>query len=433
VLKGLEAVDVPPAAKPLAAFDRRALATGTARARLHKVVESDEWFRERVVEKFLERPEVASVLEDWDPGAAGRQVIEAAAAGRLPALASALWAGRPPGSDFALGLAVAAWEAERQSRQDEEERRSLDERLASVAESARRAEEGKRTAEQERDRLEGELREERRGRRAREQQAADQVTQASRQVLELEAALAAARSETETVQARVAREAERANRAEEAERAARSELAALGPGRQTSVPPEALQEAAQAAARLAESLAKLADGKQPPASPPARRPSPAHAPERAPVQRRVRAAVPPGMVSDSLEGVEAVVRTPGIELVVDGYNVSMAAWPEASPAEQRDRLCGALAELQLRIRRPVTVVFDGADVEGVRHPRRPGLRIAFSAPGQEADEVVVAEVAARPPEVPMLVVSSDAWVRDNAEAEGALVIPVGTLLAFLRR
>jgi hypothetical protein len=432
VLKGLEPADVPPAARPLAAFDRRALAGGTARARLHKVVESDEWFRDKVVEKFLERAEVGSLLEGWDLGAAGRQVIEAAEAGRLPALASALWAGRPPGSDFALGLAVAAWESERQSRRDEKERRSLDERLVTVAESARRAEEAKRTAEQERDRLEGELREERRGRRAREQQSADQVTEASRRVLELEAELAAARSESESVRARVAREAERANRAEEAERAARSELAALRPGRQGSVPPEALQKAAQAAARLAESLAELADGKAPPA-PSARRPSPVvPVPERAPA-RRARAVVPPGMASDSLEGVEAVVRTPGIELVVDGYNVSMAAWPEASPAEQRDRLCGALAELQLRIRRPVTVVFDGADVEGVRRPHRPGLRIAFSAPGQEADEVVVAEVAAHSPEVPVLVVSSDAWVREHSEAEGALVIPVGTLLAFLRR
>jgi predicted RNA-binding protein with PIN domain len=139
------------------------------------------------------------------------------------------------------------------------------------------------------------------------------------------------------------------------------------------------------------------------------------------------------MMADTPEAAETMVRTPGLAVVVDGYNVSMLAWPEAPVSEQRERLFGALAEFQLRTRAGVTLVFDGANVPGVRPPRRPGLRVVFSAAGQEADEVVVDEVASRPLDVPVLVVSSDAWVRQRAEALGAQVLPSAVFLALLRR
>jgi predicted RNA-binding protein with PIN domain len=139
------------------------------------------------------------------------------------------------------------------------------------------------------------------------------------------------------------------------------------------------------------------------------------------------------MLQEDPAAVAAMVRTPGVTVIVDGYNVSMLAWPGSSPADQRDRLCDALAEFQLRVRCEVTVVFDGAEVPGVRPLRRRGLRVVFSAAGQEADEVVVGEVMMRPAEVPVIVVSSDRQVRAEAEAEGATVLPAGTFLQLMRR
>jgi predicted RNA-binding protein with PIN domain len=65
--------------------------------------------------------------------------------------------------------------------------------------------------------------------------------------------------------------------------------------------------------------------------------------------------------------------------------------------------------------------------------RYPGLRAIFSKAGEEADDVIVRQVAARPLTVPVLVASSDAWVRDHSEAEGARVIAATTLLKVLRR
>ena len=139
------------------------------------------------------------------------------------------------------------------------------------------------------------------------------------------------------------------------------------------------------------------------------------------------------MLQDDPAAIEAMVRTRGLAVIVDGYNVSMLAWPDASAAEQRERLCDALAEFQLRFRCEVTVVFDGAEVSGVRPLRRRNVRVVFSAAGQEADDVVVGEVIFRPDDVPVIVVSNDREVRAAAESEGATVLSADAMLQLMRR
>jgi predicted RNA-binding protein with PIN domain len=110
----------------------------------------------------------------------------------------------------------------------------------------------------------------------------------------------------------------------------------------------------------------------------------------------------------------------------------MAGWADASARDQRTRLLAALERLHRRVRCDVLVVFDGADVVGVSPPTRAGVHVVFSADGEEADPVIVREVSARPKRVPVIVVSSDGWVRDHAEAEGATVVPSPVLLNVLR-
>jgi predicted RNA-binding protein with PIN domain len=150
--------------------------------------------------------------------------------------------------------------------------------------------------------------------------------------------------------------------------------------------------------------------------------------------RRVSPELPAGVVSDSATGADAMLRTDGVTLIVDGYNVAKRAWPEATPSDQRERLALALAALHARTGCSSTVVFDGDAAGGASVPvlRRRGLRVLFSAAGEEADDVVVREVERLPKRVPVVVASSDAWVREHAEREGAVVIGADTLLAVAK-
>jgi predicted RNA-binding protein with PIN domain len=138
------------------------------------------------------------------------------------------------------------------------------------------------------------------------------------------------------------------------------------------------------------------------------------------------------MSRDTPEAVDSMLRTPGAVLVVDGYNVTKRAWPDLALATQRDRLVSALTGLHARTHCDVTVVFDGAEVGPAPSERRPGVRVRFSAASEEADAVVVREVASLPSRVPVLVVSSDREVQVLSEAEGASVVPSDTFLRAVR-
>ena len=198
---------------------------------------------------------------------------------------------------------------------------------------------------------------------------------------------------------------------------------------------QALVDAAGLAARLAKGLGGVADRVETLRDPrPAARPA-AAPPGRAAVpgrRRRTGLRLPPGLPVDTPEAVETMLRTRGAVLVVDGYNVTKRAWPDAALSEQRERLVSAITALHARTRCDATVVFDGAEVGRSPTERRPGVRVRFSDANEEADAVVVREVAALPVTVPVLVVSSDREVRDRSAAEGATVVSSDTFLRALR-
>jgi YacP-like NYN domain-containing protein len=459
VLRALSPADVPVAARRLAAFDRRGLATPAARAQLRRLLDTDEQVAAAVADAYARSPEAAAALEHWDPDQSVARVARASGDGQLPVLVSALYTVRPAGWVFALGLAVATFEARRAEAELAEQMRVLEERAATLEEANRRAEVAKAAAEAQTETLDAQLKQARRARRAEEERVLAELAAARARVEELEADLAEAVRRRGEAEAQVKAEARRAT----AEQRARTEAvrlaaeAAAAPEAAPAPPPgpdpAAVAEAAATAARLAEAISAAAgltdtlreaadlagrlgrlldpNATGEPASGPA--PASEGATARSERPRRSPVQIPPGMMADTPEAAEAMVRTPGLAVVVDGYNVSMLAWPEMRVAEQRERLFGALAEFQLRTRVEVTLVFDGAAVAGVRPPRKPGLRVVFSAPGQEADEVVVQEVGARSLDVPVLVVSSDAWVRRRAEGFGAQVLPSAVFLALLRR
>ena len=364
-----------------------------------------------------------------------------------------LWLTRPSGWEAELDAlasgAAEAGEAAAERRAENDARR----RLAGAEAATQRAEAAAASAQVEAARAAAALAEERRSRRAAAEDAEDLTRRLHRAISERDQA----RTERDKARDEASQARRRASEFEEALDELRrrppppvEDAPAPDPGPPIDPGPpadevrraaSALLEAAAAAAGMASSLrqAAVALGAgppvvEPPAPPAPPAPSPPR-PRRLRPPRRTAVALPPGVLDDSVEAADHLIRVPGMAVLIDGYNASQLGWFELPIAEQRRRLVDALTELATRTGADVSVVFDGADpVWPAAVPttaRR--VRVSFSPADVEADDVVLARVADLGPGRPVLVASSDRRVRDGARALGANVISSAQLLAALRR
>ena len=487
-LRELKAQEVPAALRPMLSFDRRGFGNAAARAQLHRALTTDAAFRERIFEAMAGRPEVVAALKEWDAGRAVDLAEDAAARDDLDLFASALVLARPDSWELGVGVALTVFERTRAAGLVEDDRHAFETQVRKAQEAQRRAEaEGAKLGD-EVQRLTEELREERASRRDREEVLRGEAGEAAQRVAELEAGLAQAQAELGRMEERAGKEEQRAReasaraeglevqvseaRAEAARARADAERNTRGSDRGSS--PEAIAGSAPASAaqdggpiappalssddidllaRAGEIARRLAEASVDPPSPtlPAVPESLEDAGSREAAAgmggatgatgasggarrgKRAPVALAPGLVGPSVAGLRSAMTSGDVSVIVDGYNVSMQAWGDDPLDAQRQRLCALLERLHLRTNRSVTVVFDGADVEGVRPPRRPGVRVVFSDAGEEADDVVIREVRALPLDRPVIVVSTDRAVRTHAEEAGAMSVPSDVFLEFLRK
>ena len=427
---GEEAVPVEPAPVALRPFLQFARLPAPALVATRRVLDADAAFRTRV----------AGEVSEEDVGRAGW-----------------LFLTRPDGWEDDLDALVRGAEEARAEVADRRAENEARRRLAAVEAAAKRAEDVAVEARAEAARAGDALVEERRARRDAVEESEKLAIRARQLQAERDRARAAAAAAEGSAKA-----------AEEELGTLRGELKALEAdveAQRAEVPPAppgtgepavnaeaaaALGTAARAARGLAEALAAAAaalgaeapapgvppagdpgPASEAPPSPAARPPMPAR-PARAP--RRAPAPLPPGILEDSSEAAEHLARLRGVVLLVDGYNVSLAAWPGTPIAEQRRRLVDALGELAARTGADVRVVFDGSetvDPPAVSTTSRL-VRVRFSPSDVEADDVIVAEVAALPAGRPVVVASSDRRVRDECRAHGANLLRSSQLLALLR-
>jgi predicted RNA-binding protein with PIN domain len=438
VLKSLDPVDVPVSLRPLREFDKRRMLAGPGPRQLRRAISGDAAFREQVIAQFLARSEVDAMLAAWNAGAAAATAVEAAARGDLALFTSTLWAALPDGHAFGLGVAVVLDEQHRDRQRDEAAGKSWEHERAALEEARRRADAARLEADTAVARAEQEVQRERAARRSREAEANESAAVAQRQVDALRTELDQARAECEELQHRATRSAQRARQLEEDLRRARADARELRDrtermeSRLASRDDRALADAVAAARQLSVSLDSLhrrireapGDSNRPEVLEVTRERPPA------PVKRAVP-NLPPGLVADSGPGIEAMLATADVVLVVDGYNVAHQAWGDATAADQRERLGIAATALTRRLGCEVVLVFDGDG--SARAPlRRGGVRVLFSDAGEEADEVVVREVEARPKRVPIVVASSDAWVREHAGNLGAVVVGAATFVGVIK-
>lgn len=132
--------------------------------------------------------------------------------------------------------------------------------------------------------------------------------------------------------------------------------------------------------------------------------------------------------------LDQLLGLPQVHLVVDGYNVTKTGFPELSLEDQRSRLVRGLAAVAARSGAEVTCCFDGADLPGrVPGPGARGVRVLFSRPGETADELIRRLVAAEPAGRPVVVVSSDREVAEDARRAGARPVAAAALVRRLDR
>jgi predicted RNA-binding protein with PIN domain len=130
--------------------------------------------------------------------------------------------------------------------------------------------------------------------------------------------------------------------------------------------------------------------------------------------------------------LEQLLALPHARLIVDGYNVTKAAWPTASLEAQRSRLVAALGPVVARSGAETTVVFDAAESTArTVMPAPRGVRVVFSPEGVIADDVIRQLVAAEPRGRMVVVVSGDQAVARDVAREGARALPAAALIGLV--
>lgn len=162
--------------------------------------------------------------------------------------------------------------------------------------------------------------------------------------------------------------------------------------------------------------------------------SPGRPPERSRGGRRARsvAPLPPGVFDGTAEANRALVRSPDLLVVVDGYNLAREAWADLEPEEERRRTVALLEEVAARSGASVTVVFDGVD-DTIAPAASRSVRVRFSRSGETADDAIAALLRTVRPSQPILVVSSDREVADDARRQGATALSSRHFLAAAGR
>lgn len=140
-----------------------------------------------------------------------------------------------------------------------------------------------------------------------------------------------------------------------------------------------------------------------------------------------------GLVDGTPAAARWLLARPGAVALIDGYNVTMLAWPDLSVADQRLALERAAAQLQVQLGAQVVLVFDGDSDGGaaVRSAVGSPVRVRFTHHDVEADDEILDMIEAISAPV-VVVVSNDRRVLDGARDRGANVVRSTDFVALMR-
>lgn len=382
-------VDPPMRLKQLLTFQKF---SERALGQVREVVENDEEFRERMLEAINEEK-----------------------AGRV----GWLWLARPDGWEQECAELAAAAEQESEMAADAQSHQVLEQRL-------QRAETALEKAERQRDKAGRE--------REQARLLAAQARSEARQIEEESGRLAAEQEKTleelNTAQKSLERIQRKEVRTDDKLKKAQKEIDRLNKElRDSRIQYE--EEVGSLKERLAAAEEEVAMAREAGFEPP-REIAPESPP---PITAQRPIALPPGMLKETVEAAEHLLRTPKVVMLVDGYNVTFKSWQEMPVREQRVRLLQKLEELSSRYSgAEFVVVFDGTatDYDYIATTARSlGVTVRFSKPGVTADDNIIELCDSYPLWRPLVVVSEDNEVRERARDRGANLVRPYKLLEIM--
>lgn len=430
---------------PLRPLLRFARLPAPALATVRRVLDEDDAFRERVL-TTLDATGLLSTLDE----------------------ASQLFLARPDGWSSSLAALSAAAQEEAAAATDSRAEEAASRRLAVLQSAFDRSQASLEAARLELEALRRQVGEERRARRDAmselgrlrkrvEELEADRssppagTTPVAEELAALRSALAAAEERAERSGAAAAALRDAASAASTGERATPAGVAEAG-RRSVDEAVVAVAAAVDAVGALADALGRAAAALAAP-DPAPHWPPPEGAAVRGadrrgargadrqgaghrPVGRRpprAPAALPPAVFDDTAAAGDHLLRLPGVLVLVDGYNVTITSRGGLALPAQRRWLLDAAARVSARTGAELEIVFDGAaGATPLDAGRRLGVHVRFTAPDEEADDVLLDLVRRVPEERPVVVVSDDRRVRDGARRLGANVLGVAPLVEVLR-
>ncbi|WP_019853472.1 NYN domain-containing protein [Actinopolyspora mortivallis] len=155
---------------------------------------------------------------------------------------------------------------------------------------------------------------------------------------------------------------------------------------------------------------------------------PRSGPKPAETVSRVRAGAAAVEDVPDVAVLNRLLALPAVHVIIDGYNVTKTGYPDLPLAEQRERLSQQAAVLAARSGVEVTVVFDGANVVSVPNAGPRGVRVLFSEPGVQADDLIRDLVDAEPVGRQLVVATSDREVVESVRRRGAYTVASAVLL-----
>jgi predicted RNA-binding protein with PIN domain len=150
-------------------------------------------------------------------------------------------------------------------------------------------------------------------------------------------------------------------------------------------------------------------------------------------QSRVPLKAPAGLLDDDPKSLDRWLRTEGVQLLVDGYNVSKSenGFAHLTLEDQRTRVIQAVNKLARKNGLTPIVVFDGAKIPPGTSRRARGPALVEYSAGEIADDHLVARLAELPAD-PVVLVTDDRELQDRARALGATIATTTQLLALAR-